>query len=765
MNNKLLVLIINDMVIFPNNEVRIEYDNLYDSQMIDIVNKIEDDLMLIVNPIDEENIDITSFPKYGVLGKLKLKMNVPNGKTRIIIEGISRVELSSFVEDCNFFKADYKLIEIKEDDECKNYFNILIKSLENYIAKVPYMGNAILGQLNGMNSLDELCDLIVSFLPLKYNDKKKYITTVDPIERCKFLIADMNRDLKFVELEQKIELEVEKEINQSQKEYFLREKIKLMQQEIGDSKGKDSEVVVFTKKINKLKCSTKVKDKIKREIERYDSLNNNSPELGMLREYLDWMLNLPWNKFTKDTDDLNKVKNILDSSHYALTEAKERIIEYLAVKQNTNNLKSPIICLVGPPGVGKTSLALSIAKSLNRNTAKISVGGINDEAEIVGHRRTYIGANPGRIIQGIRKAGTANPVFIIDEIDKMTKDIKGDPASSLLEVLDPEQNSKFSDHYIEEEFDLSKVMFIATANYVEQIPYELKDRLEIINISSYTEYEKLDIAKNHLIPRALEEHGLTPLQVQITDEAIMLLIRNYTKEAGVRELGRMISSLFRKIVKKILLDKNKVFYNIDFFVVEELLGKKKYLYTETSEVDEVGVVNGMAYTVFGGDILPIEATLFKGSGNLILTGSLGEVMQESCHIALDYIKSNMDKFKIDSKIFLENDVHIHVPEGAVNKDGPSAGVTITSALISLLLNKKVSRDVAMTGEITLRGRVLGIGGLKEKVIGAHRANIKKIFIPLENESDLEEIPKEIKNDIEFIRVSNYSDIYNYIFKR
>ncbi len=765
MNNKLLVLIINDMVIFPNNEVRIEYDNLYDSQMIDIVNKIEDDLMLIVNPIDEENIDITSFPKYGVLGKLKLKMNVPNGKTRIIIEGISRVELSSFVEDCNFFKADYKLIEIKEDDECKNYFNILIKSLENYIAKVPYMGNAILGQLNGMNSLDELCDLIVSFLPLKYNDKKKYITTVDPIERCKFLIADMNRDLKFVELEQKIELEVEKEINQSQKEYFLREKIKLMQQEIGDSKGKDSEVVVFTKKINKLKCSTKVKDKIKREIERYDSLNNNSPELGMLREYLDWMLNLPWNKFTKDTDDLNKVKNILDSSHYALTEAKERIIEYLAVKQNTNNLKSPIICLVGPPGVGKTSLALSIAKSLNRNTAKISVGGINDEAEIVGHRRTYIGANPGRIIQGIRKAGTANPVFIIDEIDKMTKDIKGDPASSLLEVLDPEQNSKFSDHYIEEEFDLSKVMFIATANYVEQIPYELKDRLEIINISSYTEYEKLDIAKNHLIPRALEEHGLTPLQVQITDEAIMLLIRNYTKEAGVRELGRMISSLFRKIVKKILLDKNKVFYNIDFFVVEELLGKKKYLYTETSEVDEVGVVNGMAYTVFGGDILPIEATLFKGSGNLILTGSLGEVMQESCHIALDYIKSNMDKFNIDNKILLENDVHIHVPEGAVNKDGPSAGVTITSALISLLLNKKVSRDVAMTGEITLRGRVLGIGGLKEKVIGAHRANIKKIFIPLENESDLEEIPKEIKNDIEFIRVSNYSDIYNYIFKR
>ncbi len=762
---KLLVLVVNDMVIFPNNEVRIEYDNNYDKQMVDIVDLIDDNLMIIVNPIDENDVSITSFPKYGVLGRLKLKMNVPNGKTRIVIEGLDRVEISSLVEDGYHFRADYKEVEeFPETEEAKNYFNIVVKSLENYVTKVPYMSNAIMSQLNGIDTLNDLCDLVVSFLPIKYEDKKKYITTINPIERAKYLIKDMNKDLKFIELEQRIENEVERELDKTQKEYFLREKIKLMQKEIGDTNNKDTDVERLSKKAAKLKCNGKVKEKIKRELDRFESLNSNSPELGIVREYLDWMINLPWNNYTKDTDDLAKVKSILDSSHYALDDVKDRILEYLAVKQNTNNLRSPILCLVGPPGVGKTSLALSIAKSLNRKSAKISVGGINDEAEIVGHRRTYIGANPGRIIQGIRKAGTTNPVFIIDEIDKMTKDIKGDPASSLLEVLDPEQNSKFSDHYIEEEFDLSKVMFIATANYVEQIPYELRDRLEIINISSYTEYEKLDIAKKHLIPKQLEEHGLTPLQVQVSDEAIMTLIRNYTKEAGVRELERVIATLFRKIVKKLLLNNDVIFYNVDNNILEEFLGKKKYFYMENDKEDEIGVVNGMAYTVFGGDILPIEATLFKGKGNLILTGSLGDVMQESCHIALDYVKANAKTFKIDSKIIEESDIHIHVPEGAVNKDGPSAGVTITTTLISLLKKKCVNKEIAMTGEITLRGRVLGIGGLKEKVIGAHRANIKKVFIPKENEKDLDEIPEEIRKDIKFYMVSNYKDIYKKIFK-
>lgn len=763
-NEKLRVLIINDMVIFPNNEVRIEYDKNIDKHMHETFD-CDDELILIVNPLNEESLDITSLPNYGVLGRIKLKLNVPNGKTRVVLEGLDRVEITNYTFENNNYEADYNHVDIKENKDSEKYSRILIKHLERYINKVPYIGNAIMSQLNNVSGLDELCDLIASFLTIDYHKKKKYITIIDPIERCKLLIEDMNEDLQLVALEQKIESEVEKELNETQKEYFLREKIKAMQRELGETNSKDDEVVRLRKKVAKLKCNAKVKEKINRELARYEAINSNSPELGMIREYLDWLLNLPWNNYTKDNEDLSKVKAILDSSHYALDEVKTRIIEYLAVKQNTKNSRSPILCLVGPPGVGKTSLAISIANSLNRKVTKISVGGINDEAEIIGHRRTYIGANPGRIIQGIRRAGTSNPVFIIDEIDKMTKDIKGDPASSLLEVLDPEQNNKFSDHYIEEDFDLSKVFFIATANYIEQIPYELRDRLEIINLSSYTEYEKLDIAKRHLVPKELEEHGLTPLQIQITDEALMVMIRNYTKEAGVRELERVIATLLRKIVKEILLEKNTIFYKIDENNLENYLGKKKYFYTENANKNEIGVVNGMAYTVFGGDILPIEANIFKGKGDLILTGSLGEVMQESCQIALSYIKANKDEFEIDSKLLEENNIHIHFPEGAVSKDGPSAGIAITSALISVFTKKTVNFSIAMTGEITLHGRVLAIGGLKEKVIGAHRAGIKTVYLPVENEKDIEEIPLDIRNDIKFHYVSNYSEIYNEIFNK
>ena len=765
MHDKLLVLIINDMVIFPNTEVRLEYDNTYDKDMVSIVDKIEDDLVLIVNPIDDSDYNITSLPKYGVLGRLKLKLNVPNGKTRVVLEGLRRVEISNYSanEDEHFFYAGYSEIDLTETKAESNYTNILIKAVENYIDKVPYMGNAIISQLSTVNSLSELCDLVASFLTLDYKRKKKYITIINPVDRCKSLIKDMNEDLKFIKLEQSIEAEVEKELSNAQKEYFLREKIKLMQQELGDTVSKDDEISSLKKKANKLKCNAKVKERILHEISRYETVNSNSPELGMIRDYIDCLLALPWNTYTKDNENLVKVKEILDSSHYALDEVKERIIEYLAVKQNTKNHRSPIICLVGPPGVGKTSLAISIAKSLNRNVAKISVGGINDEAEIIGHRRTYVGACPGRIIQGMKRAGTTNPVFIIDEIDKMTKDIKGDPASSLLEVLDPEQNSKFSDHYVEEEFDLSIVLFIATANYIDQIPYELRDRLEIINLSSYTEYEKLDIAKKHLIPKELEAHGLTPLQVQISDEAIMTIIRNYTKEAGVRELEREIASLFRKIVKKILLDNDCPFFDITPEKLVDFIGEKKFSYLENITKKEIGVVNGMAYTIYGGDILPIEATMFKGKGELILTGSLGDVMQESCRIALSYIKANTKLFNIDSKLLEENDIHIHFPEGAINKDGPSAGITITTALISLLRQEAVEKSISMTGEITLRGRVLAIGGLKEKVIGSHRAGIKTIFIPRENEKDLKEIPKEVSSDIEFILVESYEEIAKKLF--
>ena len=766
-NQKLAVLVLRDVVVFPNNEVRIEYDDLFEKASIDYADSTEGKYLVIVNPIDSSlGKEVTSLPNYGVLGQLKLKLNVPNGKTRVVIEGIRRVEVTNYSFSSDFYQAEIHEVPYTQDlGDDKNYYTLLMKSLDKYIEKAPYMSNAIISQLDSVDTLDELCDLIGSFLPVEYQKKKKYVLEISPKKRAQLLIEDINEDIKFIELEQKIENEVEKEIEESQKEYFLREKIKVIKRELGDINSKEDEVSLLKKRLSKLKCNSKVREKIKSEISRYEAISSHSPELGMIRDYLDWMLHLPWNVYTRDTKDLNKVAQVLNSRHYALEEVKERILEYLAVKQNTNNLRSPILCLVGPPGVGKTSLALSIAESLGRKVAKISVGGINDEAEIVGHRRTYVGANPGRIIQGIRKAGTANPVFIIDEIDKMTKDIKGDPASSLLEVLDPEQNSKFSDHYIEEEFDLSKVLFIATANYIEQIPYELRDRLEVIELTSYTEYEKLEIAKDHLIPRALEEHGLTSLQVQIDEEAILAMIRYYTKEAGVRELDRVIASLFRKIVKKILLEKKQVFYHVEEKDLATFLGKKKYAFEKKGSHAEVGVVYGMAYTLFGGDILPIEVTKFPGKGELILTGSLGDVMRESCHIAFSYIKANALEFLLDLTELSSSDIHIHVPEGAVTKDGPSAGIAITTALISLFKNQAVSNTISMTGEITLRGRVLPIGGLREKVIGAHRAGIRKVFLPKENENDLDLVPEEIKKEMQFVFVNNYSDVYRRIFRK
>lgn len=764
--NKLSVLVLNDVVIFPNSEVRIEFDNIQDNYILDAINNITDELVLVVNPIEDgSNFNITHLPKVGLIARLKYKLNVPNGRTRIVIEGISRVEIYNYEEKNNFFVADHNELKIETTHSQEVYYDLLLKNIYKYVDSVPYMGNAIISQVDNMSSLSDLCDLLSSYLEIPYNTKKDLILTIDPIKRTKMLIEEMRKEIQLFELENKIEKSVEKELSDQQKEFFLREKIHAIEKELGEVSSKEDELASLKKKAKSIKAPSKIKKRIDRELGRYESTPSTSPELGIIREYLDWMLNLPWQKYTKDVSNLKLVKEKLDSSHYALDEVKERIIEYIAVKQNTNNSRSPILCLVGPPGVGKTSLAISIADSLGRKSTKISVGGINDEAEIIGHRRTYIGANPGRIIQGIRRAGTTNPVFIIDEIDKMTKDIKGDPASALLEVLDPEQNSKFSDHYIEEEFDLSNVMFIATANYIEQIPYELRDRLEIIEVSSYTEYEKLDIAKRHLIPKELEEHGLTSLEVIFKDDAIMKIIRSYTKEAGVRELERMIATILRKVVKKILINQKENYFEITTKNLEEYLGKEKFFYMKKSKSKQIGVVNGLAYTVFGGDVLPIEVNLFKGKGELILTGSLGEVMVESCKIALSYIKANAKKFGIDEKIISENDIHIHVPEGAVPKDGPSAGITITTALISLLKEKDVDNTIAMTGEITLRGRVLPIGGLKEKVIGAHRAGIKKIFIPEENEPNLDEIPKEIKKDLKFITIKKYKDLYTKIFER
>jgi len=761
------VLLIRNMVLFPWSEIRLEFDSDNDKKVISLAESFYENNIVIVNPKDllEIDPDISELPKIGVLASIKMKIDMPNGKTRIILSGINRVYVHAYTKDDNIFEA---MVSDTEEDELDikeelAYSRALNKHIEVYVKEVPYMSNSVLGQIAGITSISRLTDIIALFLPTTFERKKEYIEEVSSTSRVKMILDDINRDIEVMKLEEEIEREVTKKMDESQKEYVLREKIKAIKEELGDINDKDTDIDLLKDKIRKLNCPKKVREKLEYEISRYEMCSSLSPEVGIIRNYIDWLINLPWDNFTKDETNLVKVKKYLDSTHFGLDKAKERIIEYLAVKQKTNNLKSPILCFVGPPGVGKTTLAKSIAKSIGRETTKISVGGINDEAEIVGHRRTYLGANPGLIIQGMKKAGTTNPVFIIDEIDKMTKDIKGDPASSLLEVLDPEQNNKFIDLFIEEEFDLSNVMFITTANYIEQIPNELRDRLEIIELYSYTEYEKLDIAKKHLIPKEITEHGLTSKNVRFTDDAILTIIRGYTKEAGVRELDRVIATVIRKIVKDIVMNNTKSNCIINNGNIKKYLGNKKYLDNNDKELLSAGVVNGLAYTPYGGDLLQVEVTYFSGTGNLVLTGSLGDVMKESATIALSYIKANAKTFKLDDKIFRENDFHIHVPEGAIPKEGPSAGVTLTTAILSSLLNKKVSSNVAMTGEVTLTGKVLPIGGLKEKSIAAFRSGIERVFIPKENEPDLEEIPKEIKNKIDFILVDDYIQIFKKVW--
>ena len=761
MKSNLPVLLLKNMVLFPYNEIRIELDSSEDKKIITLAESCYDNKILIVNPKDslEVNPDIDELPNFGIVGKIKMKLDMPNGKTRIIILGESRVKIFAYSKDEGIYEALFSVLQKEElsPKEEMAYVRALNKHIDVYVREVPYMSNTILSQTAGINDIDKLTDIVVLYLPINYERKQEYLKEQSSTSRVKMILDDINSDIEILKLEQDIESTVANGLEESQKEFVLREKIKAIKKELGEET--QSEIEMLHDKIDSLDCPKKVKEKLNVELNKYEMSNSMSPETGMIRTYIDWLLNLPWSKTTEDRKDLKKVREILDSTHYGLENVKDRVIEYLAVKQKTDNLRSPIICLVGPPGVGKTTFAKNVAKSLNRKYTKISVGGINDEAEIIGHRRAYVGSAPGLIIQGMRKAGVKNPVFIIDEIDKMTKDIKGDPASSLLEVLDKEQNKSFTDHYLEEEFDLSSVMFIATANYLSQIPEELRDRLEIIELSSYTEFEKLDIAKRHLIIDQLKEHGLKESEVEFTDEAILTLVRNYTKESGVRELDRLIATILRKIVKKIVVDKEKKKYVIDSDDLEEYLGIKKFLYNDNIEEDRVGIVNGLAYTIYGGDILPIEATIFKGQEELILTGSLGEVMQESAKIALDYVKSNCEEFGIDLSKLKGQTIHIHVPEGAIQKEGPSAGVAITTVLISLLTKLSVSSKTSMTGEINLTGRVLPIGGLKEKVIGAYRAMVNKIFIPRENEKDLKEIPDEIKDKIEFILVDNYLDIF------
>ena len=770
MKSNLPVIVLKGIVLLPNNDVRLEFENDGSKNIIDTAELFHDNNVLLVSQIDplEEKPKVEELPMMGIVCRISHKIELPNGKMRVLLTGLYRAKV---VEYLNLHQTEEALESIVQriktpsidEKEEKVYINKLYKEIEEYTNRIPYVGNSMLSSIQSMESLSMMTDTIVPFLQISLERGNEYLSTIDPKERLEMILNDIHEEEEMFAIEHQIDMKVKKTLDDSQREYLLREKMKLIKEELGDTVIKDNEVEELRQRIDELNAPEKIKDKLYTELHKYESLSPMSPEINVVRDYMEWLLCLPWNQNTIDNDDLEDVRTKLDTSHNGLEKVKTRIIEYLAVKQMTNSLRGPIICLVGPPGVGKTSLAFSIAEAMNRKFVKMSVGGISDEAELIGHRRTYVGASPGRIISALKKAKSSNPVFLIDEIDKMTKNYKGDPASVLLEILDPEQNKYFSDHYIEEEYDLSKVMFIATANYIENIPEALKDRLEIVNLSSYTEYEKIDIAEKYSIPKICREHGVNPAGIVFKQDAIVKMIRNYTKEAGVRELERQIATIIRKIIttmvtKRIIVNK----YMIDVKKVTEYLGKEKYSDSHI-KIGEVGVVNGLAYTSFGGDTLPIEVNYFEGKGNLILTGSLGDVMKESAMIALNYVKSNYKQFGIDYQKLIENDIHINAIEAAIPKDGPSAGITLTTAIISAFTGKKVSSKVAMTGEITLRGKVLEIGGLKEKSIGAHRNGIETIFIPEENKKDLDEIPEEIKKDITYVPVKNYKEVYTYLF--
>ncbi len=766
--NSLPIIIFKGEILLPHCEVRIDLKNDVDRNVIKYSEENYNSEILIVSPIDqlEETIDYKNLPNIATVGRIKLNVAINENITRIVIEGIKRVNVDQYYKKEEFIVADIRhttQFALSPKDE-KALIRKITIDLDRYLARAPYLSNSILGIINVEQSISKIADLVSNFLPISLERKMEYLITPNPYTRTIMILEDIRKEEEILDIEQKIEVKLNETLDQSQKEFILREKIRIIKEELGDKNVKDDEITKIRENINNLKAPDKIKKRLFDELNRYDLMNVNSPEMGMTRDYIEWMLSLPWNTFSKEEIDLKKVRKSLDKTHAGLENVKTRIIEFLAVRQMSKDLKTPIICLVGPPGTGKTTLAKSIADSINRKFVKISVGGINDESDIIGHRRTYIGSSPGRIIGAMKKAKTSNPVFLIDEIDKMTKDYRGDPASALLEVLDKEQNKYFYDNYLDEEYDLSNVLFILTANDLFRIPEPLRDRLEIINLSGYTEFEKLDIAKKHLILRELDEHGLSD-KISFDSKAILTIIRNYTREAGVRELERNLATILRKIATEIL-EKNKD--NISIITsnkVEGYLGKKKYFFGEKDSKKEVGVAVGLAYTDFGGDILPIEITYYEGKGSLLLTGSLGDIMKESAQIALSYIKSHYKDFKIDYKLLQNSDIHIHIPEGAIPKEGPSAGITLTTALISAFTNTPINKDIAMTGEITLRGNVLPIGGLKEKSLGANRSGIKEIIIPFNNERDLNELPDYLKEKIKYHLVKEYKEVYKIMFDK
>lgn len=757
------ILYLRDVVLLPFNDTRLEFSNDIDKKILNIAESNYDGYVLLINLNDplEEEPDYNTLPNIGILGKIKSKIDLPNGITRVVMTGIDRVEIVSVTNSNDILSAF--VVSTKEYDynevEASALRRVLYRKLDEYIDISPYMSNTVIGRITEVKNISKLSDIIVSELPLEYNEALKYVSITNPMNRIREITLDLSKEIETVRLENEIEDNLKAKLEEEQKEYMLREKIKLIKEELGEVDLKDADIDKIRNKMNSLDLPESIIKRLNEEIDRYSLTSSASPEVTTIRTYIDWLLCLPWNKLSKDNTDVKKITEVLNDSHFGLESVKKRIIEYIAVKKKTNTSNSPIICLVGPPGVGKTSLASSIAKALNKDFVKVSLGGINDEAEILGHRRTYVGASPGKIIQQMKKANTSNPVFLIDEVDKLTKDYKGDPASALLEILDKEQNDKFCDNYIEEEFDLSNVMFILTANNIGGIPAPLLDRLEIIELSSYTIYEKLNIAKYHLIPDLLNEYKVK--NIKFTDSAIQKIITYYTKEAGARDLYRQIDSIIRKAI--INNDKSSKIV-IDNGDVEAYLGATKYNITINDTNTKTGIVNGLAYTMYGGNILKVTCTLYPGKGNVTLTGALGDVIKESIYIALSYIKANNTMFKIDYKIFEEVDFHFHIEEGSIPKDGPSAGVTIVTAILSLLKNKIIPNNVSMTGEITLRGKILPVGGLKEKLIAATTNGIDTVYLPLESSKEFSLLPSEVRDNLNIILVEDYEDVYKSLFK-
>ncbi|CDZ99783.1 Lon protease 1 [Metalysinibacillus saudimassiliensis] len=697
----------------------------------------------------------------GTIAYIKQLIKLPNGTLRVLVEGVNRATFTHYEEARKFTQATVTILasEIEEDIETA----ALQRIANDYFARFAKSSNKITSETVALveeeKDASKLADLMMTHLPLKIADKQEVLAIANVKKRLDYLIIKMHDELEVIAVEKKISARVKEAVEKTQKEYYLREQLKAIQDELGSSEGKTGEVAELKKRIEEAGMPEGTKEVALKELNRYEKLPAASAESGVIRNYVEWLVSIPWSKTTEDRLSITHAEEVLNRDHDGLEKVKERIIEYLAVRQMTKSLRGPILCLVGPPGVGKTSLARSVAESLDRTFVRASLGGVRDESEIRGHRRTYVGAMPGRIIQGMKKAGTINPLFLLDEIDKMSNDFRGDPSAAMLEVLDPEQNNTFSDHYIEEPYDLSNVLFIATANDLSTIPGPLLDRMEVISISGYTEQEKLAIATNHLIPKQREEHGLTKSQIVFKEEAVMDIVRYYTREAGVRSLERQIATVCRKVTKMIITEERKR-VTINSKMVVELLGKHRVRHGLASEQDQVGVATGLAYTTVGGDTLQIEVNITPGKGKMQLTGKLGDVMKESAQAALSFVRSRTDKLQVEADYFEKHDIHIHVPEGAIPKDGPSAGITMATAIASAITNKAIKKEIGMTGEITLRGRVLAIGGLKEKSLSAHRAGLTTIICPKDNERDVDDIPESVRNELTFKFVSSADDVLN-----